>query len=35
MGRLTLNPFKHLDPVGVLMMLLLGIGWAKPFRSTL
>ncbi len=30
MGRMTLNPFKHLDPVGVLMMLLLGIGWAKP-----
>ncbi len=30
MGRVTLNPFKHLDPVGVIMMLVLGIGWAKP-----
>ena len=28
MGRLTLNPFKHLDPVGVLMMLVLGLGGA-------
>ena len=25
MGRMTLNPFKHLDPVGVLMMLVLGL----------
>lgn len=30
LGRVTLNPFKHLDPVGILCMLLLGIGWAKP-----
>ena len=29
-GRLTLNPFKHLDPIGTLMMLLIGFGWAKP-----
>ena len=29
-GRLTLNPLKHLDLVGTLMMLLLGFGWAKP-----
>ena len=29
-GRITLNPFKHLDPVGIFMMLFLGIGWAKP-----
>lgn len=29
-GRLTLNPLKHLDPVGTLFMLLLGFGWAKP-----
>ena len=29
-GRLTLNPFKHLDPVGSLMLLLVGFGWAKP-----
>lgn len=29
-GRLTLNPFAHLDLVGTLMLFLLGIGWAKP-----
>jgi Zn-dependent protease len=29
-GRLTLNPLKHLDPIGTLMMFLAGIGWAKP-----
>lgn len=30
LGRLTLNPAKHLDPIGTLMMILFGIGWAKP-----
>lgn len=30
LGRLTLNPVKHLDPFGFLSMLLIGIGWAKP-----
>ncbi len=30
MGRLTLNPFKHLDLFGSLAILLVGIGWAKP-----
>ena len=30
LGRLTLNPLKHLDPMGFLAMLLFGIGWAKP-----
>lgn len=29
-GRLTLNPLKHLDPIGALMMFFAGIGWAKP-----
>ena len=29
-GRLTLNPFKHLDPWGTAMMLLIGIGYARP-----
>lgn len=29
-GRLSLNPLKHLDPVGTIMMLLFGFGWAKP-----
>ena len=32
MGRLTLNPLPHLDPVGTLMILLLGFGWAKPVQ---
>ena len=30
MGRLTLNPLKHLDPIGTLCMLFMRIGWAKP-----
>lgn len=30
MGRLSLNPLKHLDPVGTLMLLVFGFGWAKP-----
>ena len=30
MGRLTLNPIKHLDPVGAVCMLLFHFGWAKP-----
>lgn len=30
LGRLTLNPIKHLDPVGLLCMILGGFGWAKP-----
>lgn len=29
-GRLTLNPLAHIDPVGFLMMLVMGFGWAKP-----
>ena len=29
-GRLSLNPLSHIDPVGALMMLLIGFGWAKP-----
>lgn len=29
-GRLTLNPIKHLDPWGMLALLVVGIGWAKP-----
>lgn len=29
-GRLTLNPIKHLDPIGALLMLVAGFGWAKP-----
>lgn len=30
LGRLTLNPAKHLDPIGFLAMMILGFGWAKP-----
>lgn len=30
LGRLTLNPAKHIDPMGALMMILVGFGWAKP-----
>lgn len=29
-GRLTLNPFKHIDPVGAVLLLFTGFGWAKP-----
>lgn len=29
-GRMTLNPAKHLDPIGLLMMIIFRIGWAKP-----
>ena len=29
-GRLSLNPLKHLDPIGFLCMLLFRFGWAKP-----
>lgn len=29
-GRITMNPIKHLDPIGALMMLIFGFGWAKP-----
>ena len=30
LGRLSLNPARHLDPFGTLCMFLLGFGWAKP-----
>lgn len=29
-GRLTLNPIRHADPLGLAMLLIVGIGWAKP-----
>lgn len=29
-GRLSLNPLKHIDPVGFIMLLAFGFGWAKP-----
>lgn len=30
MGRMTLNPLKHVDPIGLLMVALVGFGWARP-----
>lgn len=30
MGRLTINPLKHIDPIGFICCLLFGFGWAKP-----
>lgn len=30
MGRLSLNPLKHFDPIGFLMLAVVGFGWAKP-----
>lgn len=29
-GRMTLNPFAHLDVMGTLMLFIIGIGWGKP-----
>lgn len=29
-GRISLNPLRHLDPIGTVFMLLAGFGWAKP-----
>ena len=29
-GRLTLNPLAHLDPIGTILMIVVGFGWAKP-----
>lgn len=30
LGRLTLNPFAHIDPIGLIPLLFFGFGWAKP-----
>lgn len=30
LGRLTLNPLRHLDPFGTIALLFFGFGWAKP-----
>ena len=30
LGRLSLNPLKHLDPMGTIMLFIFGFGWAKP-----
>lgn len=31
-GRLTLNPFAHIDYIGALLIILFGFGWAKPVQ---
>ena len=30
MGRLSLNPVKHMDPLGTICLFLFGFGWPKP-----
>ncbi|NEZ47499.1 site-2 protease family protein [Clostridium niameyense] len=32
-GRLTFNPFAHIDVIGFIMILLIGFGWAKPVET--
>jgi Zn-dependent protease len=32
-GRLTINPIAHIDPMGLLMVILIGFGYAKPVRT--
>ena len=31
-GRVTLNPLKHIDPLGFIMLIIAGFGWAKPVQ---
>lgn len=33
MGRVTLNPLAHLDPIGSILILISGFGWAKPVMT--
>jgi len=30
LGRMTVNPIAHLDPIGIVMLLVAGFGWARP-----
>lgn len=30
LGRMTVNPAAHIDPIGILMLLIAGFGWARP-----
>jgi Zn-dependent proteases len=32
MGRVSLNPIKHIDPLGFLLLIIAGFGWAKPVQ---
>jgi len=31
-GRITLNPLKHIDPMGFIFLIVVGFGWAKPVQ---
>lgn len=31
-GRITLNPLEHLDPLGAILIILIGFGWSKPMQ---
>src|SRR5665647_767453 len=31
-GRISLNPLKHIDPLGFIMLIFAGFGWAKPVQ---
>lgn len=31
-GRITLNPIEHLDPLGAILIILIGFGWSKPMQ---
>lgn len=31
-GRMNLNPLSHIDPIGLIMLLTIGIGWGKPVQ---
>ena len=33
-GRLTLNPLKHFEPIGLILMLSCGFGWGKPVNTS-
>lgn len=33
-GRISLNPIKHIDPIGFILIILVGFGWAKPVVFT-
>jgi Zn-dependent protease len=32
-GRITLNPVSHIDPMGFILILIVGFGWAKPVQT--
>lgn len=34
LGRMTLDPIKHIDPIGMIMLILVGFGWARPVLVT-